>query len=329
MRYVMNNQTDATHNIAMDTWLLNDLKPDEPIFTLWQNRNAVILGQNQNTFQEVNQEYVDDHGIQVVRRVTGGGAVYHDLGNLNFTFIVPVEQTAEVNFHKFVQPMLAALHSLDIPAEITGRNDLVIDGKKISGNAQRYANSYLMHHGTLLFDTNVDTMVHALNVADEKFMSKAAKSVRSRVGMIKNYAPKETTMDSFFEALQYYLSNQGKDQEIILDSAQNAQITDLQKRQFSTWDWNYGKSPAFNFHSHEKFTGGAVDVFAQVEEGIIRDIHFEGDFLGLLDITPLRQKLIGQKFDEANIKRVLDEMDASDNYFGHIPNHDIAKMFAS
>ncbi|MBR2763736.1 MAG: lipoate--protein ligase family protein, partial [Lactococcus sp.] len=183
MRYITNLETDATYNIAMDAWLLNTLQPKEAIFVIWQNKKAVIVGQNQNTFAEVNQEFVEANDIQVVRRVTGGGAVFHDLGNLNFTFIVPVANSATVNFKKFVEPMLRALHVLNIPAELSGRNDLMLDGKKISGNAQRYANGYLMHHGTLLFDSKIDDMVHSLNVADEKFISKAAKSVRSRVGM--------------------------------------------------------------------------------------------------------------------------------------------------
>ncbi len=190
MRYVTYMGTDAYTNIATDTWLLNNLNAKEPVFALWQNNNAIIVGQNQNTFGEVNQDFVDEHQIEVVRRVTGGGTVYHDLGNLNFTLFVPIESAANVDFKKFSEPVLRALHTLGIDAEASGRNDLLVNGKKISGVAQRYAKGYLMHHGTLLFDSNVDTMVRSLNVADEKFISKAAKSVRSRVGMIKDAAPK-------------------------------------------------------------------------------------------------------------------------------------------
>lgn len=202
MRYVTYLGTDAYTNIATDTWILNNLHADEPIFALWQNNNAVIVGKNQNTFGEVNQEFIDQHQIEVVRRVTGGGAVYHDLGNLNFTLFVPLDSSANTDFKQFSEPVLKALHNLGIPAEATGRNDLVVNGKKISGVAQRYAKGYLMHHGTLLFDSNVDTMVRALNVADEKFISKAAKSVRSRVGMIKEAAPEGLTLQDFWEAVQ-------------------------------------------------------------------------------------------------------------------------------
>lgn len=220
MRYVTYLGTDAYTNIATDTWILNNLHADEPIFALWQNNNAVIVGKNQNTFGEVNQEFIDQHQIEVVRRVTGGGAVYHDLGNLNFTLFVPLDSSANTDFKQFSEPVLKALHNLGIPAEATGRNDLVVNGKKISGVAQRYAKGYLMHHGTLLFDSNVDTMVRALNVADEKFISKAAKSVRSRVGMIKEAAPEGLTLQDFWEAVQYELTDHGRDSEILLTPEQ-------------------------------------------------------------------------------------------------------------
>jgi lipoate-protein ligase A len=326
MRYITNLETDATYNIAMDAWLLNRLRPKEAIFVIWQNKKAVIVGQNQNTFAEVNQDFVAANDIQVVRRVTGGGAVFHDLGNLNFTFIVPVANAGTVNFKTFVEPMLQALHALNIPAEITGRNDLVIDGKKVSGNAQRYANGYLMHHGTLLFDANIDDMVKSLNVADEKFISKAAKSVRSRVGMIKEYAPAGTTVKNFYDALIDELSNHGADQEIILSPEQLAEVRDLQAKQFSQWDWNYGKSPTSNFHNHAKFDGGIVDVFAQVENGVIKTLRFEGDFLGLHDLAPVITALKGQVFDAKVILAQLQALPHQD-YFGSIPVVDIAGLF--
>ncbi|GHU38414.1 lipoate--protein ligase [Bacilli bacterium] len=326
MRYLTTLETDATYNIAMDAWLLNTLRPKEPIFVIWQNKKAVIVGQNQNTFAEVNQEFIEANEIQVVRRVTGGGAVFHDLGNLNFTFIVPVADAATVNFKKFVEPMLRALHALNIPAELSGRNDLMLDGKKISGNAQRYANGYLMHHGTLLFDSNVDNLVNSLNVADEKFISKAAKSVRSRVGMIKDYAPEGTTVKMFYDALIDELSNHGADQEIILNLEQLAEIKTLQEKQFSQWDWNYGKSPASNFHNHAKFDGGSVDVLAQVENGVMQTLRFEGDFLGLHDLAPVITALTGQVFDKTVILRELQALPYQD-YFGSISIEEIAGLF--
>ncbi len=326
MRYVTYMGTDAYTNIATDTWLLNNLNAKEPVFALWQNNNAIIVGQNQNTFGEVNQDFVDEHQIEVVRRVTGGGAVYHDLGNLNFTLFVPIESAANVDFKKFSEPVLRALHTLGIDAEASGRNDLLVNGKKISGVAQRYAKGYLMHHGTLLFDSNVDTMVRSLNVADEKFISKAAKSVRSRVGMIKDTAPKGLTLQDFWDAVQYELTDHGKDQEIVLTPQQKQEIIQLTADKFSTWDWNYGRSPEFNFKNHAKYDGGIIDVQVQAEGGTIRDINFTGDFLGLRDWREIKDQFIGLPFETAEIKTVF-ERNHEGRYFGNITDDELIKLF--
>jgi len=326
MKYINYLGTDAPTNIATDAWLLAHLHADEPVVALWQNKRAVIVGQNQNAWAEVNKAYTDENDIQVVRRVTGGGAVYHDLGNLNFSLIVPVASSADVNFSTFVEPVVRALHNMGIPVEVNGRNDLVIEGKKVSGNAQRYQGGYLMHHGTLLFDTDVDTMVHSLNVADEKFMSKAAKSVRSRVGAIGDYAPADMSMEAFREALLYELTNQGADGEYVLSDEQLKEITDLAENQFSTWEWNWAKSPDFNFKNHAKFDGGVLDVFAEVKEGKITDIEFEGDFLGVRDWREIKDEFIGITFDPEKIMHVL-KRHTDAQYFGTITDLEVASMF--
>ena len=326
VRYVTYLGTDAYTNIATDTWILNNLHADEPIFALWQNNNAVIVGKNQNTFGEVNQEFIDQHQIEVVRRVTGGGAVYHDLGNLNFTLFVPLESSANTDFKQFSEPVLKALHNLEIPAEATGRNDLVVNGKKISGVAQRYAKGYLMHHGTLLFDSNVDTMVRALNVADEKFISKAAKSVRSRVGMIKEAAPEGLTLQDFWEAVQYELTDHGRDSEILLTPEQKQEIIRLTADQFSTWDWNYGQSPNFNFKNHAKYDGGIIEVQVQVEGGVIQDINFTGDFLMLRDWRDIKDQFIGLSFEADQIRPVF-EKNQDQQYFGTISVDELTQLF--
>ena len=328
MQFINYLGTDPATNIATDSWLLYNLKPKEPAFSLWQDQPSVIVGRNQNTFGEVNQDFLDEHDIPVVRRMSGGGAVYHDMGGICFTFFVPVPDSGQVNFKQFVQPMYDALHSLGINAEISGRNDLVVDGKKISGNAQRYANGYLMHHGTLLWDTDVDSMVRALNVADEKFISKAAKSVRARVGNIKDYAPEGLTLQQFIEKLTYYLSNEGQDSELKLTEDQIAGIMEWRAEKFGNWDWNYGESPAFTFNNHKKFDAGSMDVQANVENGLITDINFVGDFLALDDWRVIKDQFIGQPFDSAAIFRVL-ERNKEPKYFGEIPNDELAAMFTA
>lgn len=327
MRYFVNKNRTAPFNIAMDEWLLTHLKPEAPVFSLWQNDNAVIVGKHQNTYEEVNEAVVKEKNIEVVRRVTGGGAVYHDSGNLNFTFIIPVARPEDVDWKKFVQPMVDALHKLGIPVEITGRNDLMLEGKKISGNAQRYQDGYLMHHGTLMFDVNVDTMVRVLNVSDEKFVSKAVKSVRSRVGSIKQYAP-HLTIEAFQKALTDELSRQGQDAPIQLTPDQLNDIKTLEKEKFATWDWNYGESPDFNYHAHEKFDGGILDIKADIAQGVIQQIYFGGDFLGVEDIERLVPQFIGIPFEAAKIRDIL-VMNQDKKYFGSISNEEVLSLMTA
>ncbi|MBZ6011234.1 lipoate--protein ligase [Leuconostoc gelidum] len=326
MRYINYFNQDAYTNIAMDAWLLKNLKPKEPVFSLWQNKRAVIVGENQNTFSEVNSDYVDSHNVEVVRRVSGGGAVYHDLGNICFTFFVPVSSSARVDFHQFVQPMADALESLGIHVDISGRNDLEIEGKKVSGNAQRYAGGYLMHHGTLLWDTDVDAMVRSLNVADEKFISKAAKSVRTRVGNIKDYAPKDLTINKFIDQLTYYLTNEGRDGEYKLDANQKSDILMLRDKKFSQWSWNYGQSPEFMYNNHAKFNGGSIDVQIDVHDGKITDINFTGDFLGVRDWREMKSQLIDTPFTYEYVADIL-EKNKNGQYFGSITNNELLETF--
>lgn len=326
MQFINYFNQDAYTNIAMDAWLLKNLQPDKPVFSLWQNKRAVIVGENQNTFSEVNADYVDAHDVQVVRRVSGGGSVYHDLGNICFTFFVPVASSAHVDFRQFVQPMADALESVGIHVDISGRNDLEIDGKKISGNAQRYAGGYLMHHGTLLWNTDVDAMVRSLNVADEKFISKAAKSVRSRVGNIKDYAPKELTIEKFIAQLKYYLTNEGKDGEYKLSETQKNDILKLRDDQFSNWSWNYGKSPKFMYNNHAKFDGGSIDTQIDVEDGKITNINFTGDFLGVRDWREMKAQFIGLPFTRQAVSQVL-ENNKDGQYFGSITIDELLGTF--
>lgn len=325
MRYVVNENKTAPFNIAMDEWLLTKLKPSEPVFALWQNKSAVIVGKHQNTFEEINAPFIEENGIEVVRRVSGGGAVYHDLGNLNFTFIIPLDHPDQVEWKKFIQPMVTALQKLGIPAETSGRNDLLVNGKKISGNAQRYSKGYLMHHGTLLFNSDTETLVRSLNVSDEKFISKAVKSVRSRVGNIHDVVP-ELTLSEFQEALTYELSDHNKDKEIILTDEQLAEVHKLEEEKFSKWEWNYGESPKFNYHAHEKFDGGIIDLKAQVEDGIIKSITFEGDFLDVEDVENILPEFIGLPFSEPKILELLGQYEQK-KYFGAISSEEVASLF--
>lgn len=325
MRYLKNTSTNPYFNLAFDEYAMRHVKCDEDFFFLWQNAPSVIVGKNQNTAEEVNQSFIDEHGVKVARRVSGGGAVYHDLGNLNFTFVINVDDPKKVNFKKFTQPIVDALASMGVQAEISGRNDVLIDGLKVSGLAQRIANGKLMHHGTLMFDVQIEDLVQALNVDPDKITSKGVKSVRSRVTNIKEHLPEGTTLEAFWEKLHYFLSNEGKDEEILLTEEDYAKIEYEAMNRFGTWDWIYGASPEFNLKNTKRFTGGRVEVLMDVKEGHIEAIRFMGDFLGLEEVTDIEERLIGCRFKRDDVQAILSSFDLQ-QYFGAITENEICDL---
>ncbi len=325
MRFLRNSNTNPFFNLALDEYAMKSIDVEEDFFFLWQNEPSVIIGNNQNTVEEINQKFIDDNNVHVARRVSGGGAVYHDFGNLNFTFVIKVDEPGKVNYKKYVQPVIDALKSMGVTAEASGRNDILIDGLKISGNAQRMANGRLMHHGTLMFDVDVEDMVKSLNVAPDKIISKGVKSVRSRVTNIKDHLPEGTTLQEFWDALQFYLSNEGKDEEIILTDADIKAIQKEADEKFATWDWVYGKSPEFNLKNANRFAGGRVEVLADVDKGHIKSIRFQGDYLGLEGVEAVESALVGVKFEQESVAKVLDLFDLK-LYFGGITKEELLSV---
>lgn len=309
MRYLLNNSTNPYFNMAFDEYALKHIHSDEDFFYLWRNEPSVIVGKNQNTVEEINQTFIDNNHIKVARRVSGGGAVYHDLGNLNFTFIVNVSDLGKVDFRKFVQPVIDALKDMGVQAQASSRNDILINDLKISGNAQRLANKKLMHHGTLLYDVNMDNLVQALHVDQNKYMSTGVKSVRSSVTNIKDHLPDNIDMDDFWNSLHFFLSNKGIDKEIILNEKEIAMIEFEALNRFSTWDWIYGKSPEFNVVNKKRFQGGSLEMKANVKYGQIESIRFMGDCLRLMDVSVIESRLKNMRFHREDIGHVLSEDD--------------------
>ncbi|MDN6967883.1 lipoate--protein ligase [Oenococcus sp. UCMA 17063] len=325
MKYISYENTDAFFNVAMEHYLLEEFPLTEPVFFFSQYGNAVIVGKNQNTFAEVNQTYAKENGIQVARRETGGGAVYDDLGNISFSFVLPVSDPAKVNFKRFVQPMINALNKVGVPVIADGRNDLVINGRKVSGNAQRYANGRLLHHGTLLFDINTEVMSRVLTPAKDKFISKAAKSVKSRVGLIKDSLPEEFTILDLKNKLTKELAD--GDSELKLEQHDLKRVQELRNNKFSTWNWNWGKTPKFEFNNRQRFTGGTVEIHANVSQGKITAIKIQGDFLGISDIADIEKLLQGVLFTKDAVKQVLQKIPLR-NYFGDkISLEDLESLF--
>lgn len=307
MKYIKINSTDPHFNLAMEESLLTSCRTDETYFLLWQNEPSIIIGKHQNTMEEINSKYVEDHGIHVVRRMSGGGAVYHDLGNLNYSFIVGNGQQDLFDFRKFTLPIIGLLQQYGIPAEISGRNDMTIDGRKFSGNAQFIRNNNLLHHGTLLFDSDLDILQEALNVSNDKIVSKGIKSVRSRVTNIREYMGQDVSLDSFWDLLADYVARQNDPwEETVLNDSQMEAIQKLAAEKYQTWEWKYGSSPCFNYKSAKRFDGGKLEVLLDIQDGCIKGCKFYGDFFSRDNLAEAESQLIGIKYHKDEIRSVLD-----------------------
>ena len=280
MRYLESPSRDPYFNLALEEYVFERMDKSKSYFMLWQNDNTIVVGKYQNTAEEIDQAYVDAHGIRVARRLSGGGAVYHDKGNLNFTFIVDRADAPGLNFKIFVEPVIRALARFGVHAAFTGRNDLTIDGMKFSGNAQYARRGRLLHHGCIMLDSNLTSVADALRVKEAKFDSKAVKSVRSRVTTINAHAPAPISMEDFKRALKECAMASGELEPCTLTEADLAAIRKLRDEKYATWAWNYGFSPAYDMRREMKFPAGLVTAHLSAEGGKIKAIRFYGDFFG-------------------------------------------------
>ena len=302
MKYIQNNSLDPHFNMAFDEFCLEHLKADEPVFYLWQNRPSVIIGLNQSAYAEVNLPYLQEKGIVLARRVTGGGAVYHDLQNLNYTITGRIRDL-ESDCPAYVETMAQALRGLDVPAELSGRNDILVEGRKCSGYAKRMYKDRLMIHGTLMYDVDIDTLTKALAVPGSKLSAAGVASVRSRVANLKDYLPQFPDIRAFKNALQELLA--GADEEIRLTPDQLARIEADAAAKFRTWEWNCGHSPAASFQVRKKVSCGTVEAAFSLKNGCIDGLRFGGDFLGNLPPDGIERVLQGCRYTRENIINIL------------------------
>lgn len=301
--YLETGATDPAYNLAFEEYVLTHRR-DGDYLLLWQNDNTIVVGQNQNTVQEINAAFVQQHHITVVRRTTGGGAVYHDMGNLNYSFITDAGDAERMTMERFTKPVVEALSGLGLQAEASGRNDILVEGRKVSGTAQRLAGGRILHHGTLLFDSRPEMVAGALRVDPAKFTSKSTKSVKSRIGNIRDFLPREMTLPDFWAYLKEHLSGGGFVNGA-LTAEELAAVSRLADEKYRTWEWTYGRSPHFDMTNSGYFTGGRLEVGLSVAQGRISNIRFYGDFLSVIDTKPLCEALAGTLFQGDAVLEVL------------------------
>ena len=310
MRYLRNDNTDPLYNMAFDEYALEQLPLDEPLFFLWQNSPSVIIGLNQNVYSEVNLDYLREHGIILARRVTGGGAVYHDLGNLNYT-IVGRSADLERDYPEYARHMLRALQALGVDAELSGRNDILVGGRKVSGYAKRVYKDRLMVHGTLMYDVDLDRLTAALTPSAEKLTSKGIASVRSRVTNLRQHLPQVFDINDFRHQLERHLSRNYEDKEYPLSDEQLATIAYMRNHKFATYEWVYGRSPHTALARTARFACGSIEAHLDITEGLIARCHICGDFMGNLPTSDIESLLQGVRYERDALRACIAQTDIS------------------
>lgn len=336
MKYLAMQSHDIRRNLATEQYLMNSGQMTPPFMLFYIEDNCIIVGRNQNTLEEINADFCKEHGITITRRLSGGGAMFQDMGNLCFSFVVPADEVRFGNFKDLVQPVVDALHEMGATgAEVTGRNDIVIDGKKFSGNAMYTRNGKTFSHGTLMYDVNTDMVADALHVPEDKIKSKGIKSVRSRVTNLKPYLKPEyqnLTTEQFRDEIIkkiYHVDNihDAQVNEYHLTDADNAAIDKIENELYKNWDWVYGKSPEFTVKKRQHFDAGTIDARFLVQNGKVANLKIYGDFFGTGDVSDVEDSLKGITYTPEAIAKVLETLDLN-KYFVGIPKDDVIALLA-
>lgn len=318
MRYLETGSTNPAFNLAFEEYILTHRMQGDYLL-LWQNDSTIVIGQNQSAEAEINRSFVEQQRIRVVRRSTGGGAVYHDLGNLNYSFITDAGDVESLTMARFANPVVTALKNLGLQAEVSGRNDILINKKKISGTAQRIYKNRILHHGTLLFDTDFSVLSEALRTAPEKYQSRGMTSVKSRVGNIREMLPRDMTMAAFKENLREALAVKSIDN---LSDFEMEIIEKIKKEKYDTWEWNFGHAPHCKMLNRQRWPGGILDVHLNTERGKIKKIEFFGDFLSATDVAEVQDCLQGCDYRHEAVAEVLESLPIP-LYFGTITKEEV------
>lgn len=329
MLYVESNSFDPEYNLSFEEYLFKYLPLDENEYvTLWQNEPAVIIGKNQNAWAEINREYIEENQVKVVRRITGGGAVYHDLGNLNFSFITKDKATGKIDFSLYYKPIVAALQAMGVNAELSGRNDITVDGKKVIGASQSIWKGRVLSNGCILFDVKMESLASALNVRPEKLVTKGIASVRARVTNIKPYLEENKDVSDFKALLLQEIFKQFGEEpkEYRLSEKDHLEILKIKEARFGRKEWNWGQSPKGSFKNGAKFPFGWVEISMNIVSGKLNDVKILGDFFGTEDVEDIANRLNQTSYEQAAIEKVLGEFEL-EKYFGQVSAKDLAELF--
>ena len=319
MIYIINKSNKPDFNIALEEYCFKNLTKFDKIFILWINEPSIIVGKNQNTLAEINEKYIAENGIQVVRRISGGGAVYHDLNNLNYTIISnESKDSRKFDFKAFSEPVIHTLKDWGVEAEFSGRNDITIDGEKICGNAQAYLDGRVMHHGCLLFDVDLSVLSKALETSKDVVDSKGVKSVRSRVVNILPYLQKEITVNEFLDSILNHMKGKYPDmKEYTLDEEDLQIIEKNRAEKFGNWNWNFGLNPIAEIIRERRYPAGKTQLFINTKKGVIKDVLFYGTFFGVKsDLTEVQNLLKGVKYTPEEVSKALSTIDVTPYFAG-------------
>lgn len=324
MIYINNESNDPYYNLAFEEYIFYNVDVSDTILLLWQNSPSVIVGKYQNTVEEIALDYTYENEVSVVRRNTGGGAVYHDMGNLNYSFIVP-DVSSQIDFKTFTKPLIEVLNKQGIVVEQTGRNDITIDGCKFSGNAQQYHDGKLLHHGTIMFDVDLENVQKSLKVKPGKIESKGIKSVRSRVTNLKPYFKTKMNIDEFKSLLLKCFKEEYGIKEYQLSEKELEEIKILCDSKYKDWEWNYGKSPKADVMKSNYFKCGYIEFHFQLEQMRVKELNLVGDFFCNGEIEQFTNAFNGVKYSRTELMRVLETIDLY-RLFGNITPDEIINV---
>ncbi|HJX71689.1 MAG TPA: lipoate--protein ligase [Bacteroidales bacterium] len=302
---ILGNIDDPYFNLAAEEYLLKNT--DEEVFILWRCDSTIVVGKHQNTLAEINYRYVKENDIKVARRLSGGGTVFHDKGNVNFTFIRNGEIGKLVDYKRHVTPVIDILKEMGINAQPGKKNEIFLEGKKISGNAEHIYQSRILHHGTLLFDSELDKLHNAIQATPGKYHDKAVQSYRSKVTNILPYLHEKIPVEEFMNHLfDGFINNTADACQYHFSKSDLLSVNHLVQQKYNTWEWIYGYSPKYRFENRLRLEGREISMMLNVENGIIKSAAITGDFFTVHQKNLLADSLINQKHSESQIRKIIE-----------------------